>query len=81
ENASITSIAVSGDGAARRTAQSLASALGAELVQGDEADLILVDSRAGAPDGRVELDGATRGRLDSARGSVIVLPSNTPLAF
>ncbi len=81
KNPTIGRIAVSGDSAARQTAQSLASALGAELVDGIDADLILVDSRPGASDGRVELDGATRGRLDSARGSVIVLPSHAPLAF
>jgi hypothetical protein len=77
----IKTIAVGGDGPARQTADVLASALGAELTDGVSADLILADSRSGAPAGRVELDGATRGRLDSARGSVIVLPGSTPLAI
>jgi hypothetical protein len=81
ENPSIKTIAVSGNGAAQQTAQSLASTLGAELTEGVNADLILVDSRSGVPDGVLELDGATRNRLDSARGSVIVLPGNAPLAF
>jgi hypothetical protein len=81
DGASIGAIAVAGDGAARQSAQSLASALGAELTEGGNADLILVDSRSGASDGLVELDGATRNRLESARGSVLVLPSNAPLTF
>lgn len=81
QDASIKTIGVSGDGPAAQTAQGLASALGAEIIDGVNADLILVDSRAGGPAGRVELDGATRGRLDSARGSVIVLPGGTPLSL
>jgi hypothetical protein len=81
DGASIGTIAVAGDGPARQSAQSLASALGAELTEGGNADLILVDSRSGASDGLVELDGATRNRLESARGSVLVLPSNAPLTF
>jgi nucleotide-binding universal stress UspA family protein len=81
---SIKTISVSGDpgGAAALTAESLARALGAEIIDGgDHADLILVDSQSGTPDGRIALGGSTRGQLDSARGSVIVLPRNTPLAF
>jgi hypothetical protein len=78
----ISTIAVSsGDpaGAAAQTAQSLASATGAELVDGFDADIILVDSTPAATAGRVALDGATRGHLDSARGSVIVLPQGVAL--
>jgi hypothetical protein len=40
-----------------------------------------VDSRASAPDGTVGLDGITRGWLDAARGSVLVLPKGTTLGF
>lgn len=62
------------DGAAARTAGALATAAGAQLTPGaQEADLIVVDSRASAPAGTVGLDGVTRGWLDSARGSVLVL--------
>jgi hypothetical protein len=69
-------------GTAAETARALAAAAGAELVPAaGEADLILVDSRASAPDGMVELDGVTRGWLDSARGSVLVLPHGITLAF
>ena len=69
-------------GTASETARMLASAAGAELLAGaHDADLIVVDSRASAPVGTVELDGITRGWLDSARGSVLVLPHGTTLAF
>jgi Universal stress protein family len=76
------SVAGEADGAATRTAGSVVESLGAELIEGRrDADLILVDSRAGAPEGRVELDGSARAHLDSARGSVIVLPRGFDLTF
>jgi hypothetical protein len=69
-------------GTASQTARAVASAAGAELVAGaHDADLIVVDSRASGPVGTVGLDGLTRGWLDSARGSVLVLPHGTTLAF
>lgn len=69
-------------GTAAQTARTLAGAAGAELVAGaHDADLIIVDSRASGPVGTVGLDGITRGWLDSARGSVLVLPHGTTLAF
>ncbi|HEY5427837.1 MAG TPA: hypothetical protein VIK04_01865, partial [Solirubrobacteraceae bacterium] len=81
---SITTISVAGEagGAADQTAQSLAVALGAQIVAGGgDADLILVDSQSNAPTGTIALGGSTRARLDSARGSVIVLPHGTPLSL
>jgi len=81
---SITTISVAGEagGAADQTAQSLAAALGAQIVAGGgDADLILVDSQCNAPTGTIALGGSTRARLDSARGSVIVLPHGTPLSL
>ncbi|MFZ0040348.1 MAG: universal stress protein [Solirubrobacteraceae bacterium] len=81
QDAAIKTIGASGDGAAGQTAEALAPALGAEVVSGVNADLILVDSRNGGPAGHVELDGATRARLDSARGSVLVLPGGSPLSL
>ena len=80
----ITTISVAGEdgGAAAQTAESLAAALGAQVVPGGgDADLILVDSQTNAPQGTIGLGGPTRARLDSARGSVIVLPHGTPLSF
>jgi hypothetical protein len=82
--AKIATVSVAGpaDGAAARTASSLASALGAQLSEGGrDADLIVVDSRTSAPEGRTGLDGATRAHLDSARGSVLVVPRGAPLTF
>ena len=80
---SIRTISVAGDdgGAADRTARSLAAALGAEIVAGGgDADLILVDSQSNAPEGKIALGGTTRARLESSRGSVIVLPRGIPLS-
>jgi hypothetical protein len=69
-------------GAAAQTARALVAATGAQLVpDGRDADLIVVDSRPDAADGRVALDGTTRGRLDSARGSVLVVGHGSALAF
>ena len=79
---STVSIAGETDGAAAQTAHALSAATGAEVVNGGrDADLIVVDSRPDATPGRVALDGATRGRLNSARGSVLVVPRGTPLEF
>jgi hypothetical protein len=77
----IRTISIAGDpgGAADQTAPGLIEALGAEVVDSVDADLILVDSQAGASEGRIALGGPTRARLDSARGSVIVLPRGRPL--
>jgi len=67
--------------AADQTARSLAAALGAEIVAGGgDTDLILVDSQSNAPAGKIALGGTTRARLESSRGSVIVLPRGTPLS-
>lgn len=83
DGASINTISVAGEpgGTAAQTAESLAPALGAEIIGGGgDADLILVDSQANAQEGRIALGGSTRAQLDSARGSVIVLPRGTPLS-
>jgi hypothetical protein len=82
--AAIKTVSVAGepDGAAATTAQSVVSSLGAQLLEGrSDADLILVDSRPSAPAGRVGLDGSTRAHLESARGSVMVLPRGVALSF
>ncbi len=80
----IQTISVAGDsnGAAHRTAQALAQALGAQVLEGGgNADLILVDSQSNGPEGRITLGGSVRGQLDSARGSVIVLPRGATLSL
>jgi len=76
------SVAGGSNGAAHETAQALAQALGAKILEdGGDADLILVDSQSNGPAGRIALGGSTRAQLESARGSVIVLPRATALTF
>ena len=71
------------DSAPQETAAALAEALDASVTTGEnlDADLIVVGSAASAQPGRIALSGATRGWLDSARGSVLVLPRETPIRF
>ena len=68
---------------ARATAAGLAAKLGAEVVDAghDGLDLIVVGSREGAPKGRVVVAGEVRNELNSARSSVLVLPSETRIDF
>ena len=80
----IDSIAVSaadGDHAAQETAEALADKLGAKIVElGLPAvDLIVVGSQPNASGRRITLSGTTRTMLNSARGSVLVLPSGAPI--
>ena len=72
-----------GDDALERTAQLLAERLGATLVSNGAgpADMIVVASQAGGPERRITLGGSTRSMLNSALGSVIVLPRGTALSF
>jgi hypothetical protein len=79
----ITSIAFSphdSDGTARRAAEDLAEALGATILpaNGQPVDLIVVPSQPTAPPGTIALGGATRAELNNARGSVLVLATNSP---
>lgn len=71
------------DDAPRRTAQALATTLGATVITDDHrtADLIIVGSAPSAPPGRIGISGATRSRLDSARSSVLVLPRATAVVL
>lgn len=67
--------------AARQTANALAEKLGATVAESpsDAVDLIVVGSQPGAPTGHVVIGGEVRSELDRARGSVLVLPAETPL--
>ena len=79
---SITVAGSEGDDAAQRTAQHLAQQLGAAVVNGAvPADVIVVASQAGGPDRRITVGGSTRSMLNSALGSVLVLPRGTALTF
>ena len=68
---------------ARATASSLATAVGAEVVDANSEgiDLIVVGSHDGAPKARVVVAGEVRNELNSARSSVLVLPAETRVEF
>ena len=73
-------VAPEADAAASATAESLAASLGAKLTRSDDGpvDLIVVGSQGG-PEGRITLSGAARSVLNSAHGSVLVVPHGRPL--
>jgi nucleotide-binding universal stress UspA family protein len=78
----IETIAVAGgaDAAARDTAEALAAKLRAEIIElGPPVDLIVVGSQPGASSGRITLSGSTRTLLNTARGSVLVLPAGVAI--
>jgi nucleotide-binding universal stress UspA family protein len=85
--ASIAVAAANGDRAAHESAQALATTLGADLLDlapptpPPAVDLIVVGSQPNASSRRITLSGATRTVLNSARGSVLVLPSDTAVRF
>lgn len=67
------------DGAAADTIAALADRLGADVAPaGHDADLIVVGSQGGGPRGRINLGGAARAALNTLRGSVLVVPRQTP---
>jgi nucleotide-binding universal stress UspA family protein len=71
------------DGSAQSTAQSLASAIGAEVVPvaDDKADLLVIGSRADAPQGRVSISSSAEHLIEIATAPVLVLPSGVSLQF
>jgi nucleotide-binding universal stress UspA family protein len=80
----IETVAVAGTGAdttAGQTAEALAGKLGAEIVElGPPVDLIVVGSQPSSSR-RITLSGSTRTLLNTARGSVLVLPSGVAIDF
>jgi len=72
-----------GDGGARDSAEALARALGAEVVPvaGEDTDLLVLDSRADAADGRVSLSSSAEHLVEIARSAVLVLPRGAHLQF
>ena len=78
---SIGVVSADGDAAALESAEALAAKLGAKLVDlgPPSIDLIVVGSQPNASSRRITLSGASRTMLNSARGSVLVLPSGTVL--
>ncbi len=71
------------DDAAKVTARTLASALGASVEDDDDerVDLLVVGSRKGAPTGRVELSATAGYAIDTATSPVLVVPSGKPVLF
>jgi nucleotide-binding universal stress UspA family protein len=71
------------DGGARQTAAALANGLGAtvEPVANDQADLLVIDSRADAPQGRVSLSSSASRLIETATCPVLVVPRGVALAF
>jgi nucleotide-binding universal stress UspA family protein len=83
-NDKIDAIAVSdaeADSGAEQAAEALAARLGASVMRAGDgpADLIVVGSQPSAPPGRIALSGATRSRLNSMQGSVLVVPNGGAL--
>jgi nucleotide-binding universal stress UspA family protein len=68
------------DQAARATAKSLAHALGAVVTE-DEADLLVITSRSGAPRGQLLLSGTARERVEQAPSAVLALARGAALSF
>jgi nucleotide-binding universal stress UspA family protein len=71
------------DGGARQTAETLARALGAtvEPVANDQADLLVIDSRADAAQGQVSLSSSASHLIETATCPVLVVPRGVTLAF
>ncbi len=71
------------DGGAEGTARALAAALGATVapVANEDADLLIVDSRAEADQGETSLSSSASHLIDIARCSVLVVPRGVTLQF
>ena len=78
---SIGVVSAGGDTAARQSAEALSAKLGATIVElgPPSIDLIVVGSQPNGSSRRITLSGASRTVLNTARGSVLVLPSATVL--
>jgi nucleotide-binding universal stress UspA family protein len=72
-----------GDPAARQTAESLAAASGATVVEhgSGRVDLLVVGSRKEAPEGKVVLSAASDYAVEAANWPVLVIPRGTAVSF
>lgn len=72
-----------GDEAARATAESLAAALGAEVVEfaGRPVDLLVVGSRPESPQGKVTLSASSDYAVEAATYPVLVVPRGVTIRF
>lgn len=76
-------IGVVGDGSAQATAESLARALGAEVVAADHhaLDALVVGSRPEAEQGRVSLSAASENLIENATSPVLAVAHGSALSF
>jgi nucleotide-binding universal stress UspA family protein len=75
-------VVAEGDDAVRETANALAEALGATVVDGeDSVDLLVVGSREGTPEGRVELSASAEYEIATATSPVLVVPRGSAVQF
>jgi nucleotide-binding universal stress UspA family protein len=72
-----------GEGSAQATAQALAGALGAQVVPvaNDQADLLVIDSRKEATQGRVSISSSAAHLIEIATCPVLVTPRGVTLSF
>ena len=72
-----------GHGGAAATAERLADALGASMapVANADAELLVIDSRAGAPTGQTSLSASAAHLIETARCPVLVVPRGVTLPF
>ena len=72
-----------GDEAADETARSLAKALGAQVADPNtgEVGLLVVASRAGTPEGRVELTASAEYAIETATAPVLAVARGVPVEF
>ena len=72
-----------GDGGARATAEALAGSLGATVapVANEETDLLVVDSRPEAEQGRISISSSAAHLVEIATSSVLVVPRGVTLPF
>src|SRR5438128_1633882 len=70
-----------GDGGGIEAAQALAGALRAEVapVAGEDTDLLVLDSRADGPEGRVTLSSSAEHLIEIATSAVLALPRGARL--
>jgi nucleotide-binding universal stress UspA family protein len=84
-NASLKRIVAVGDasGGARATAEALAKATGATVaaVANDDVDLLIVDSRPEAEQGRVSLSSSAAHLIEFANSAVLVVPRGVTVPF
>jgi nucleotide-binding universal stress UspA family protein len=75
-------IAQEGDDAAGETASSLAGALGATVTDAEgHVDLLVLGSREGTPEGRLELSAAAEYAIETSAAPVLAVPRGAPVRF